>query len=379
MGKSLTEIAQLLKDDTNKVQLIYAFNGTGKTRLSREFRLLVAPKDIEGEDETGMKVLYYNAFTEDLFFWDNDLDEDVDRKITIRPNNFTEFALNFLKEQGQDVNIISLFQRYTTPFITPRFNEDFTEVTFSLQRGGDDSRDNIKISRGEESNFIWCVFYCLLEQVVEALNTKSDDRATDKFDELKYVFIDDPVSSLDDTHLIELAVNIAELIKSSKSELKFIITTHNPLFFNVLFNEFNREKKTIKKRLEKLDDGTFLLDIQPSDSPFSYHLFLFSELEKVAQSGAIQKYHFNFLRNVLEKTSTFLGYNHWEDLLPIGTRDGYYKRIINLSSHSKHTGEEILIIEEGDKDAFRSIVEEVKKYGFKSTVNPNVIAENGPV
>jgi hypothetical protein len=68
-------------------------------------------------------------------------------------------------------------------------------------------------------------------------------------------------------HLIELAVNVAELIKSSLSELKFIITTHNPLFYNVLFNEFNnadsrfgyKPKHCIKRRLEKLDDGTFLL------------------------------------------------------------------------------------------------------------------------
>ena len=67
MGQTLIEIAQTLKDADKKVQLIYAFNGIGKTRLSREFRLLVAPKDAEDEEETGIKVLYYNAFTEDLF------------------------------------------------------------------------------------------------------------------------------------------------------------------------------------------------------------------------------------------------------------------------------------------------------------------------
>lgn len=38
MGKSLTEIAKELKDIKKKVQLIYAFNGTGKTRLSRSSR-----------------------------------------------------------------------------------------------------------------------------------------------------------------------------------------------------------------------------------------------------------------------------------------------------------------------------------------------------
>ena len=38
MGQSLIEIAQTLRDTNKKVQLIYAFNGVGKTRLSREFK-----------------------------------------------------------------------------------------------------------------------------------------------------------------------------------------------------------------------------------------------------------------------------------------------------------------------------------------------------
>lgn len=96
MGKSLNEIAQQLKNSNKKVQLIYAFNGTGKTRLSREFKWLVAPKsDIETED-TGLaskKIIYYNAFTEDLFYWDNDLDNDVDLKLKIHPNSFTNGCL----------------------------------------------------------------------------------------------------------------------------------------------------------------------------------------------------------------------------------------------------------------------------------------------
>ncbi len=385
MAQSLTQIAQSLIDANKKMQLIYAFNGTGKTRLSREFRLLVAPKDVdeeeELEEETGIKVLYYNAFTEDLFFWDNDLDADLNRKLTIRPNGFTNLALNFLKEQGQDGNIVSNFQHYTSQFITPKFSEDFSEVTFSMERGGDDSLENIKISKGEESNFIWCVFYSLLEEVVGILNIPEvEERSTPAFNNLEYIFIDDPVSSLDDAHLIELAVNIAELIKSSPSELKFIITTHNPLFYNVLFNEFNRVQKTKKWRLEKLNDGTFSLGELSSDSPFSYHLFLLSELEKAIQPpGNIQKYHFNFLRNLLEKTSTFLGYNKWEELLPQESREAYYRRIINLSSHSKHHGEEISIVDENDKRVLSFLVQEIKKmYSFKSNIIP-IVTEDGTV
>jgi len=58
MGQSLTEIAQKLKGTNKKVQLIYAFNGSGKTRLSREFKDLIAPKNPEAEEgETKIKIM----------------------------------------------------------------------------------------------------------------------------------------------------------------------------------------------------------------------------------------------------------------------------------------------------------------------------------
>jgi len=46
MGYELNEIAEELRVNTKKVKLIYAFNGNGKTRLSREFKSLVSPKDV---------------------------------------------------------------------------------------------------------------------------------------------------------------------------------------------------------------------------------------------------------------------------------------------------------------------------------------------
>jgi wobble nucleotide-excising tRNase len=398
MSKTLTEIAQQLKDANKKVQLTYAFNGTGKTRLSREFKQLVAPKiddDEEGDeadqsDFSRNKILYYNAFTEDLFYWDNDLVLDAEPKLKIQPNSFTDWVL---QDQGQDQNIIETFQHYTNEKLTPRFNAEykfkdkddkeitikaFSEVTFSLQRGDDEHSGNLKISKGEESNFIWSIFYTLLEQVISVLNVaEPSDRETNEFDQLEYVFIDDPVSSLDENHLIELAVDLAQLIKSNGSEVKFIITTHNPLFYNVLHNEFNSDDGSYKKknfekyRMTKLDDGTYQLINQPNDSPFSYHLYLKSELEKAIESGQLSKYHFNFLRNILEKTSTFLGYKKWGDLLP-KTDDGkpnpYEARIINISSHSKHSGEEVADLTEDDKRVLRYLVNEINTmYRFQQT------------
>lgn len=396
MGKTLTEIAQQLKDANKKVQLIYAFNGTGKTRLSREFKQLIAPKadGNDGDDAADPpdlprdKILYYNALTEDLFYWDNDLELDAEHKLIIQPNSFTDWVL---KDQGQDQNIITTFQRYTNNKLTPRFNAErkekdkddkeiiikaFSEVTFSMESGDEAHLGNLKISKGEESNFIWSIFYALLELVIDVLNVaEPTDRETNAFDQLEYVFIDDPVSSLDENHLIELAVDVAQLIKSSESDVKFIITTHNPLFYNVLHNELNsddggyKKKSFDKYRMTKLDDGTYQLVSQPNDSPFSYHLYLKSELEKAIESGQVSKYHFNFLRNILEKTSTFLGYKKWGDLLPKsddGRTNPYEARIINISSHSKHAGDEVAELTEDDKRVLRYLVKEISRmYRFQ--------------
>ena len=339
MGKALEEIAQELRNSDKKVQLIYAFNGVGKTRLSRTFKELIASKqgDSTGEEEIAVKVIYYNAFTEDLFYWDNDLDEDVNRKLKIRPNGFTRWVL---EDEGQANNIISLFQHYTSNKLTPRFNETYSEISFSIDGGNEERTENIKISRGEESSLIWCVFYSLLKEVVEVLSTsEAENRSTHQFDNLKYVFIDDPVSSLDENHLIELAVNVAELIKLSPKELKFVITTHNPLFYNVIYNELNSK---VGYMLDKIEDGTFELKEKKGDSnkSFSYHLFLKQTIEEAIEVDNIQKYHFTLLRNLYEKTANFLGYPRWSDLLP-DDKQTYYNRIIQFTSHSTLSNEAV--------------------------------------
>ena len=346
MGQSLKDIAQKLRETDKKVQLIYAFNGVGKTRLSREFKELIVPKNHDNEDEeTKVKVLYYNAFTEDLFYWDNDLKEDTNRRLIIRPNGFTNWVL---KDQGQESNIIKHFQHYTNDKLTPLFNKEHNEISFSIKAGNEESVDYIKISKGEESCLIWCVFYSLLEQVVEVLNIAEPlDRETDQFNDLKYVFIDDPVSSLDENHLIELAVNIAELINSSQSELKFIITTHNPMFYNVLYNELELKKKNRKGQeccylLDKKDDGTYELigKLGDSNKNFSYHLHLISVLQETVDGNRIEKYHFMLLRNLYEKTANFLGCTQWSDLLP-DDKKTYYNRVIQFTSHSTLSNEAV--------------------------------------
>lgn len=375
MGKTLNEIAQQLKNSNKKVQLIYAFNGMGKTRLSRAFKDLISPKtsDEEGEDRAQSwfaqkKILYYSAFTEDLFYWDNDLNGDAEPKLKIQPNSFTKWVL---EEQGQDQNVISIFQRYTNDKLTPHFSADFSEISFSFERGNNQRDPNIKISKGEENIFIWGVFHALLEQVIAELNiAEVADRSTDAFNNLECVFIDDPVSSLDENHLIELAVNLASLVKSSQSKVKFIITTHNPLFYNVLYNEL---KGKACYMLERFDDGNFALLEKQGDSnkSFSYHLYLKQTVEQAIAENKVERYHFTLLRNLYEKTASFLGYPTWSELLP-DDKQLYLNRILNFTSHSTLSNEAVAEPTQAEKATVRFLLDHLMNtYGFYRQLQQN--------
>lgn len=383
MGKSLTEIAKELKDIKKKVQLIYAFNGTGKTRLSREFKKLIAPKadaneDVDTLDQPGLsrnKILYYSAFTEDLFYWDNDLADDAEPKLKIQPNTFTDWVL---MDQGKDQNIITTFQRYTNDKLTPRFNAErkeqdkdgneftvraFSEVTFSMERGDTTNSGNLKISKGEESNFIWSIFYTLLEQVIDVLNVAEPaDRETDEFNQLEYVFIDDPVSSLDENHLIQLAVNLGQLINSSESSVKFIVSTHNALFYNVLYNEVGAKSGYI---LSVLDDGTFVHEEKKGDSnkSFSYHLHIKTLIEQAVATNSVERYHFALLRNLYEKTANFLGYQRWSELLP-EDKKAYAARVMNFYPHNTLSNEEIAEPTSPEKEMVGLLLARLNTYGY---------------
>jgi len=338
-----------------------------KHSFPRNLSNWVTPKIAEPDAEEQIKqsqtqILYYNAFTEDLFYWDNDLDMDAEPKLKIQPNRFTDWIL---KDQGQDINIITSFQNYTNQNLTPRFNENFSEVTFSFEGGDNENLGNLKISKSEESNFIWSIFYSLLEMAINVLKVpEPNDRETGHFNQLEYVFIDDPVTSLDENHLIELAVELARLVKDiNDNPLKFIITTHNPLFFNVLFNELNKPECYL---LERSDDGSF--DLLPEQGHtnicFSYHLYLKQILEKAVSENRIEKYHFTLLRNLYEKTAIFLGYPKWSDLLP-DDKQVYLKRIINFTSHSTLSYETVPKPNPEEKRIVKFLLDHLlNKYGY---------------
>lgn len=333
--KTLEELAANLISKKSKSSLLYAFNGSGKTRLSMAVKEKLDGDELDqlqNKEIDEKKIFYFNAFTEDLFSWDNDLQNDWDRKLNI--NLESTFLKYILEDQGKENEIIDLFQYYLGIFsegndlrskqqiISPNFQDNFRTVKFSKtytakNGNGEEERiteDKIKISKGEESSFIWSIFYTFLNEVIL---TKNEDQ--ESFPNLKYIFIDDPVSSLDDRKIIEMAVDLANLIKKSKFEkatgtvhessgLKFIITTHHPLFFNVLFNELKSDSCSRfvlehKLHLTTGDESYHLKET--SDSPFAYHLKVIDIIDEAIKENQLEKYHYNLLRSLFEKLLLF--------------------------------------------------------------------------
>ena len=362
---SLTEIAQRIKDSNKKITVLYAFNGTGKTRLSMDFKDLV--NEVK-DDEAIKHVIYYNAFTEDLFFWDNDLENDNERKLKINKNS--EF-IDLIDRQGKETEIAKRFKEFTFSKIEPDINISTGEITFSLPTGDEKAIPNIKISKGEENIFIWTVFFVLMETIISELNIDEiSDRSTDEFNSIQYIFIDDPVSSLDDNNLIHLAISLSKVIADSKNdELRFIITTHHALFYNVLFNEFKSERNISDNKkeyclLQKNDNNRYLLNKQ-NDTPFGYHLFIKKIIQEAIDNNKIERYHFMLFRNLLEKTATFLGYNSWGDLIAIENMSEEdkkaYIRFINLFSHNKISDLEAKELKQYEKNLLDVLFNNFKK------------------
>ena len=94
--------------ENKKFILLYAYNGTGKTRLSTAFKDLGKVVNADGETEQ-RDTLYFNAFTEDLFSWDNDLENDSERKLKL--NTDSSFFAG-LESMEMDNRIRTLLDRY---------------------------------------------------------------------------------------------------------------------------------------------------------------------------------------------------------------------------------------------------------------------------
>jgi len=121
---SIECVAAHLRDELNTKDyiLLFAYNSTGKTRLSMAFKE-------QGKQDDRRDTLYFNAFTEDLFSWDNDLDNDSERMLKL--NTSSRFFAG-LAGREMEMSIRRILSRYAD--FDFRFDTDEWTVSFSRNK-----------------------------------------------------------------------------------------------------------------------------------------------------------------------------------------------------------------------------------------------------
>lgn len=366
-GQTFTDLAALASHlrqelENKKTILLYAYNGTGKTRLSMAFKDI--GKQGEGEDEK-RDTLYFNAFTEDLFHWDNDLEGDNDRRLTL--NAASRFFAG-LAELEMDNRIRPLLQRYAD--FDFRIDTQEWAVRFSRTVDGQ-VIDNIKVSRGEENIFVWCFFLAVVELAM--------DPEIEAYHWVKYLYIDDPISSLDEHNAIAVANHLAQLLKRPESKLKTVLSTHHTLFFNVLCNELKNAKRHF---INKNSTGSsYVLREEPGDTPFFHHVAALAELYQAAQEDRLFTHHFNMLRTILEKTASFHGHKNFSACIKQQEDDPdgiLHARLINILSHGNYSLYEPQQMLDENKAYFRKILHDfLNRYPFNPELFPQTVEATG--
>jgi len=349
---SIKKLVDRLRDDLNTSDfvLLFAFNGVGKTRASVAFK-----NKGKISDTTTKDTLYYNAFTEDLFSWENDLENDNERYLKINENSS---FFDGLKELALDDKIFSFLENYAN--IDFRIDYETWRIVFSKVIKNPEfndknptntepefvEKDSIKISRGEENIFIWSVFLAICQLVID------EDPA---YSWVKYIYIDDPISSLDDNNCIAIAADLAKLIKQGAGNIKTVISTHHSLFYNVMFNELRKEK-TRNYFLDNTGYDNYTLR-KTEDTPFFHHVATLSELKEIVENDNLKTYHFNALRSVLEKTATFFNVGNFREFIKDLDGNLPFERALHLLSHGNYSVFNPVDMQQDNKILFKQILD----------------------
>lgn len=361
---SLDELATHLRTELveKKFILLYAYNGTGKTRLSMAFKNI--GRQGEGDNAT-RDTLYFNAFTEDLFTWDNDLESDSAR--VLKMNAASRFFAG-LETLEMETRIRPFLHRYADF----DFSIDYSDWTIRFSsdaHSGEATQtiDNIKVSRGEENLFIWCFFLAIVQLAMDG---------AEAYQWVKYIYIDDPITSLDEHNAITVGNHLAQFLKRKDHAIKTVISSHHTLFFNVLWNELweiDRKKFAPHFLSHVRKTGEYQLSYT-GDTPFFHHLTLLQEIWRAKETGQIYTHHFNALRSLLEKSSIFHGHKKFTVCIKQqddDPDDTLYGRLVNILSHGNYSFYDPVEMLPENKVHFEKILADfLEFYPFNSELMP---------
>ena len=352
---TIEDIAPKLRDDVAAVHLLYAFNSVGKTRLS------VAYKNATKNEDGTHTGIYYNAYSEDLFVWNNDIENaEANIRLTVLRS-----SLDWLHAEINELEIHAKLKPYR-PSYDFRFamhpDPEMGIGSISFFPAGTQPGDvpAMKISRGEERIFVWCFFLAMME-VEGWADTQT-----------RHIFIDDPVSSLDDHNIFVTASTLHDLIETHFGKRKIIIATHHVGLFSILSDWLKKGKKSDKYKSKTKASilsgkhGDVSLETHRSDV-FLYHLRVLQLLEQARQENSVRAYHLALLRQLLENVSSFLGVGRIRHVLErIGFEDAdEIARIMNALAHKNVYYYESDLLVPDSLALFDEILEKLKtQYAF---------------
>lgn len=382
------------KDESDRFTncaLVFAYNGTGKTRLSYDFA------HYGREEGSPQHTLYYNAYTEDLFTWDNDLENNTDHRLLINQNssliqglagyNFSDKLRKYLQvfvdidfdfhygEDAPDLPDYVVFSKKIKQRV--KLNGEWNEI--------EDEIENIKISRGEERLFVWCFFRCILDQVIGG---------NDAYKNIEYIYIDDPMSSLDDNNVIAFAEQLYNVIrqqlvqetdaqragKDDFRRIKFVVSSHHALFFHTMLHGLSMDKKLGRYYLSRnKQKDQLVLKSMSDNTPFYYNVAMMSEIKRAIESGKLYTFHFTVLRSVMEKIKEFFGHRDFAIILEGIKYKGetydktafsqeelteFYSRVVNVLTHQGSMFTPTLMNDDNKELATAIFNHLVEKYQF---------------
>ena len=371
--------------------LVFAYNGTGKTRLSYDFA------HYGREEGSPQHTLYYNAYTEDLFTWDNDLENNTEHRLLINQDSSLIQGLAGYNFSEPLHKYLSVFTDIDFEFHYDKDNEEIPDyvvfsknMQFTQELNGEtqtfeEKIENIKVSRGEERLFVWCFFRCILDQVVGG---------NDAYKHIEYIYIDDPMSSLDDNNVIAFAAQLYNVIRQQRQvevndilagkedirRIKFVVSSHHALFFHVMLHGLSNDAKLGSYYLHRdKQREEIVLKNMGGKTPFYYNVAMMSEVERSIQEDNLYTYHFTIMRSIMEKIEEFFGHFDHRYVLDGITYKGnpfdetsfsrgeltdLYSRIVNVFSHQGSFFAPAKMNED-NKDSLKTLFDHIKrKYHF---------------
>jgi len=185
------------------------------------------------------------------------LENDNERKLKLNTDSSFFAGLDSMEMDNRIRRLINRYADYDFRIDTTTWEVAFSRE-FRMKKaegaGNEDGRgcaeegedyetrraEAIKVSRGEENIFIWCFFLAIVELAL-------DDDGNGPYNWVKYIYIDDPISSLDEHNAIAVANHLAKLLKRTSSQLKTVISTHHTLFFNVAVQRAEKGEQVLSQ------------------------------------------------------------------------------------------------------------------------------------